>query len=496
MILWDDTVGRRMSISNSYGTVEMAYNSRNFVTSRTDGEGYTSHKFYDRMGNLTAYYPPVQWEKKEGGYEYRRNFLERVVDTISPLQEHQRVFRNFDGDITNKIHPVSYAEKGDDGEGTRYEYDADGNCIRIYYPDGGVERRFYDADGILGRRSHIYNDEGLEVRYGYDALNRISKIHYGNGVETSYTYDGEGNISSLETKAGEKILLSFAYQYDGNGNRTAKVGTQASASTGGIIYGIISGNNALDISYNYDVRGQLLEERRNGASVSYAYDKAGNRVRKTDAKGATLYRFNRKNQLIEAENHDGKKQFTYDRQGGIVEEKNVAGIRLFSYNGRHQQTKVEIENGNVQENRYDAENLRFELLENGRHISFVYHNGELLHEEGWDENRKSYYLGTGIDALQSGQDLSYYHRDEQLSTAFITGRDGEIQNSYQYDAFGAELEINEQFQNRIRYTGQQYDGLTGQYYLRARYYNPVLGRFMQEDVYQGDICMRTAEIVR
>ncbi len=55
-----------MSISNSYGTVEMAYNSRIFVTSRTDGEGYTTRKFYDRMGNLTAYYPPVQWEKKEG----------------------------------------------------------------------------------------------------------------------------------------------------------------------------------------------------------------------------------------------------------------------------------------------------------------------------------------------------------------------------------------------------------------------------------------------
>ncbi len=34
----------------------------------------------------------------------------------------------------------------------------------------------------------------------------------------------------------------------------------------------------------------------------------------------------------------------------------------------------------MQENRYDAENLRFELLENGRKTSFVYHNGELLHE--------------------------------------------------------------------------------------------------------------------
>ena len=43
-----------------------------------------------------------------------------------------------------------------------------------------------------------------------------------------------------------------------------------------------------------------------------------------------------------------------------------------------------------------------------------------------------------------------------------------------------------EFPNRIRYTGQQYDEFTEQYYLRARYYNPILGRFMQEDVYQGD----------
>lgn len=69
---------------------------------------------------------------------------------------------------------------------------------------------------------------------------------------------------------------------------------------------------------------------------------------------------------------------------------------------------------------------------------------------------------------------------------FVTGREAVIQNSYQYDAFGAEAEVYEQFPNRIRYTGQQYDELTGQYYLRARYYDPLLGRFMQEDVYQGD----------
>jgi len=147
---------------------------------------------------------------------------------------------------------------------------------------------------------------------------------------------------------------------------------------------------------------------------------------------------------------------------------------------------VETENGNVQENRYDAEGLRFELLENGRRTSFVYHDGELLQEEGREEQGTSYHLGAGMEAFRRGQELSYYHRDEQLSTVFVTDGQGEIRNSYQYDAFGIPLETTEQLNNRIRYTGQQYDDVTGQYYLRARYYNPVAGRFMQEDVYQGD----------
>ena len=362
-----------------------------------------------------------------------------------------------------------------------YTHDRAGQITEIMDPAGVSTRYEYD---ILGRRSRIYNNDGLEVRYGYDALNRIRHIRYGNGVETAYTYDGDGNIRTLETKAGENVLLSFAYRYDGNGNRTAKAGTQA--ALGGITSEITAGNNALDLSYAYDVRGQLLEERRNGASVCYAYDKAGNRIRKTDAQGEIRYLYNEKNQLVEEESPADRKQFSYDRQGGIIEEKNAAGTRRFSYNSRHQQTRVETETGSVQENRYDAEGLRFELLENGRRTSFVYHDGELLQEEGREEQGTSYHLGAGMEAFRRGQELSYYHRDEQLSTVFVTDGHRNVQNSYQYDAFGMSLGTTEKLNNRIRYTGQQYDELTEQYYLRARYYNPVAGRFMQEDVYQGD----------
>ncbi|WP_297429522.1 RHS repeat-associated core domain-containing protein [Clostridium sp.] len=52
--------------------------------------------------------------------------------------------------------------------------------------------------------------------------------------------------------------------------------------------------------------------------------------------------------------------------------------------------------------------------------------------------------------------------------------------------FGNVLDSKEDIHNRLTYTGQQFDDITGQYYLRARFYNPVVGRFTQEDIYRGD----------
>ena len=477
------------TIDGNGNAVQYRYNSLGKVSERTDQLGFTETFRYDEEGNLSLHIDRDGRQLQRACNVFGQPVYEKASDAegkhtnISTWHYDSlgRVTRAVcDGKSYEYIYDAygNLKEKRSNGKRlVSYTHDRAGQITEIRDPEGVCTRYEYD---ILGRRSRIYNNDGLEVRYGYDALNRIRHIRYGNGVETAYTYDGDGNVRTLETKAGENVLLSFAYRYDGNGNRTAKTGTQAALG------GITTGNNALDISYNYDVRGQLLEERRNGASVCYAYDKAGNRIRKTDAQGEIRYLYNEKNQLIAEESPADRKQFSYDRQGGIIEEKNAAGIRRFSYNSRHQQTRVETETGSVQENRYDAEGLRFELLENGRRTSFVYHDGELLQEEGREEQGTSYHLGAGMEAFRRGQELSYYHRDEQLSTVFVTDGQGEIRNSYQYDAFGIPLETTEQLNNRIRYTGQQYDDVTGQYYLRARYYNPVAGRFMQEDVYQGD----------
>jgi len=376
-------------------SVQYRYNSLGKVSERTDQLGSKETFLYDEEGNLAlhtdcdgrrlqrvcnVFGDPVYEKATDSNGEnpcistWHYDSIGRLARAVSDGHSYEYIYDEY-GNLK---------EKRSNGKRLiSYTHDVAGKITEIKDPSGIVTKYEYD---IMGRRSRIYNDSGLEVRCGYDALDRISHIRYGNGVETVYAYDADGNISSMETKAGENILLSFAYEYDGNGNRTAKTGTQ-----------MTEGSSALDISYQYDVRGQLLEEKRNGNPIQYAYDKAGNRIKKTDAEGEICYFYNAKNQLLCEEAENTKRQFTYDRQGGIIEEKNPSGIRSFVYDSQHRQTKVKTENGSVQENRYDAENLRFELLENGKRTRFVYHDGELLHEEeGKGNSQTSYHLGAGI----------------------------------------------------------------------------------------------------
>ena len=158
--------------------------------------------------------------------------------------------------------------------------------------------------------------------------------------------------------------------------------------------------------------------------------------------------------------------------------------------------------GSFQKNHYDAEGLRAEMEENGQLVKFLYNEDrEAVAEEESDGNVIRYIRGLGLISSDSEKAKTYYHyvSDEQGSiTHVINGEEKEsgelpqedvqsrVLNYYEYDAFGNTIRCEEQVHNRFRYTGEQYDILTGQYYLRARYYNPVIARFTQEDTYYGD----------
>ena len=142
------------------------------------------------------------------------------------------------------------------------------------------------------------------------------------------------------------------------------------------------------------------------------------------------------------------------------------------------------------------------MEENGRLVQFLYNeNREVVAEKDYSGNIIRYIRGLGLISSDSENAKTYYHyvSDEQGSVShIIRGEDKEsgvseqgreqdrILNHYEYDAFGNTISCKEQVENRFRYQGEQYDPITRQYYLRARYYNPVIGRFIQEDTYYGD----------
>lgn len=178
------------------------------------------------------------------------------------------------------------------------------------------------------------------------------------------------------------------------------------------------------------------------------------------------------------------------------------GEMSYLYDGFGRLEQVTKADGSFQKNHYNAEGLRAEMEENGQLVKFLYNeNREAVAEEESDGNVIRYIRRLGLISSDSEKAKTYYHYvfDEQGSiTHVINGEEKEsgelpqedvqsrVLNHYEYDAFGNTIRCEEQVHNRFRYTGEQYDPLTGQYYLRARYYNHVSARFTQEDTYYGD----------
>ena len=417
-----------------------------------------------------------------------------VLETGTDRNGENRVTRSFEYDASGNVRKAVAG-----GFCYTYEYRPDGKLLKksasgrtlvscTYFSDGSLESLtdasgkpvFYEYDW-RGNLSAVKDGNGETLAaYAHTPGGRLKEIRHGNGLCTRYEYDTDGNMIHLhfQRENGETIS-DLWYEYDLNGNRTLKTGKC-----------ILSGDSLTDlaVSYRYDSMDRLTSESRDGEETAYSYDFCGNRLKKLDKSGTEEYHYNWKNQLICHFSEKDKTAYRYDQQGNLLEAAGAEGTVVFAYNAFHQQTAVTMPDGKHLENRYDAEYLRAGMVENGTVATFSYHNGELLAESSPEGDIISRYIpGYGVagwNREKSG--YHYYHLDEQNSTAYITGRGGEIENRYEYAAFGVLQNSREELPNRILYTGQQYDQTSGQYYLRARFYNPVIGRFVQEDEYRGD----------
>ena len=98
----------------------------------------------------------------------------------------------------------------------------------------------------------------------------------------------------------------------------------------------------------------------------------------------------------------------------------------------------------------------------------------------------------GLQRISENQNLSgawtpsFYGYDGAGSVRYLTSATEAVTDTYGYDAFGNEVNHTGTTPNNYLYRGEQWDKDLGLYYLRARYMNPLTGRFLSRDPEDGD----------
>ena len=456
--------GQLLRMTDPLGNAEeYHYDSGNRLSRMTDRNGTETTYTYNLYGSLTgrrAQNPEVPGTKLSEAYEYTPEGLLKSAISSGSAPGAPNVYTmgmrySYEYDAMGRL-----TKKAASGRTLlSFAYDLNGNLTRQEDVTGKVTEYSYNELDIL----ESVNDNGnILAKYTYYPDGAIRSLQSGS-LYTEYAYDADKNLASLKTLLGDEVLVENHYTYDHNGNRTEKQQ---------------SGGNT---RYTYDSLNQLTRVEYPGYTEELYYDRAGNRRRRVSAGVEESYKYDPANHLTEYTKGGVKTTFTYDNAGNLTADDRAR----YTYDLFNRTEKVETFEGYVQIKRYDAENLRHEMEEDGKLVQFIFRGQEVVMEENGD-NKIRHIRGYELIASDAESARTYYHyASDEMGSITHVAEGKNVLNCYEYDAWGNLTFCEETVENRFKFNGQQYDPISQQYYLRARYYNPVTARFTQEDTYRG-----------
>jgi RHS repeat-associated protein len=336
----------------------------------------------------------------------------------------------------------------------------------------------YDA---LNRLTNVVDSRlagATNTAYGFDAVGNLQGIQYPNSVTSQYQYDSLNRLTSLVWKNNGTPIASFAYTLGASGNRTALLETNHTVNRG--------------YAWNYDAVYRLTSETVTGAAptgaIGYIYDNVGNRTIRTNiASGLGLT-----NQSFTFNANDWLAGDTYDNNG------NTTNSSSKSYQYDYENRLINFNNGQVIIV-YDADGNRVKKITGTTNTLYLVdtHNpsgyAQVLEEftvsGGVTNLAKAYTYGLNLISqrtLNSQLSTNYFVYDGHGSTRMLTDKGGNFVNAFTYDAYGNLIASNGVPQTVYLYACQQWDTDLGQYYNRARTWQPNTGRFWTSDSYAGN----------
>jgi RHS repeat-associated protein len=468
----------------SHNTTAYTYDANGNLIASTDANGHTTQTPFDVLNELTSTTLPDGSSTESRAYDPQGNLLSLL---------------NFNGKTTsygydplNRL--LSRASPGDPAESftytatgrratmtdasgtTNYGYDALDRLTSKATPWGTLSYTYDSAGNVASMTSS--NANGISVAYQYDELNRLAKVIDGANI-TTYTYDPASNLATATYPNGQQStfaydslnrltgLNQYSYQLGPTGNRQSA--TEPSGRT-------------LNWSYDgiYRLTNEAISSDPHGVNgaVSYGLDPVGNRLSQT----STMAGIQSGNWTYNADDHLSTEQ--YDANGSTI----VSGARTFAYDF---QNRLKSMNGGTVTLLYDGDGNRVAKTVGSTTTQYLVDDlnptgyAQVVEEltNGAVTRRYTYGLQriSQTQLISSVWTTSFYGYDGFGSVRQLTDPTGAVTDTYDYDAWGNAVNVTGSTPNLYRYRGEQYDPDLNLYYLRARYFNPLTGRFLTRD---------------
>jgi RHS repeat-associated protein len=487
-----DADNRQTKVKQPNGTVtETGYDGAGLVESQTDGNKQTT--------------------------KYTRNVLGEVIEVLDPLE--RKTTKTYDGagnlktltdpakrtttysyDPASQLTKASYSEEATPS--VKYEYDADGNRIKMVDGTGTTKYKYDQLDRLTETKdghgqvsSYEYNlanqqtkitypntksierafdDAGrlksvtdwLEhtIKFAYDADSHQVKTTFpaGSGNIDEYAYDNAGAMGEVKMLKGAETLASLAYtrNEDSEVTKATTVGLPGEEAPG----------------FGYDTNSRLTE----GAGKAYKYDAADNPTKI----GTPTYSYDAASQLEKGTGFS----YSYDAMGERTKTKPTVGpATTYGYDQAGNLISVarpeEGETPAIADSYgYDGSGLRASQTVSGS-TSYL----------GWDvagelplilnDGTNSYVYGPGGLPIEqvTAEAVLYLHHDQQGSTRMMTSSTGIASGMITYDGYGNKLGSTGSATSVLGYDGQYTSTDTGLIYMRARDYDPATAQFLSRD---------------
>ena len=401
---------------------------------------------------------------------------------------------------------------------TEMAYDAMDRITMFTYPDQSAVTYTYNSRGLLE------SIPGVISEYNYNPAGQKALLQLACGTSTTYDYDHRLRLRRLRTvRSHDSLALQdLNYSFDGVSNITAVVDSRTDAELDGIgvELGIASAEargfrDTRSFSYDSLYRLNLASSPSVYGTIRYRYDRIGNMI----WKDATLLE---PDALMDTGSITcGGTVGTSDRIGRIAgdqpgphaittTESGPAGPMFFTYD----------DNGNMLTNRgmrmsWDYKD-RITTVENGtKTAQYVYDYSDTrkaktvtdsfddstastLYIDKFSEIRdgrliKYVYAGndrianalSGMPPVADYQPFTFFLHDHLGSTNFAISVNGTVFEQVAYYPFGhqrrtSQFGLDEQFAD-YGFTGKEWDDESGLQYFEARFYDPVVGRFVRAD---------------